>query len=340
MGTADFGATADYTTMIFNNNNPYVVYADASNGLKGMVEEYVSSAWVTVDGADFTPGAAGYISPAFYNNNLYVSYADGTEAGLVTVEEYTGGNWVTIGNPGFGGGSSNTSLAIDSSGKIYVAFVGVNYSYLMEYASPNWVTVGGGPFSTGTGSFPSVALDSGNNPYVAYGDGYYGGATLAEYVSSAWTYLGGYSGAGGAGGTHVANYTSLAVNGGNEYVAYMDTSNNDLPILEKWNGSSWAAVGTEGFGTTANAHYTSLAFSPTNGNPYVSFSDESNSTSEAMVMEYTGAGTTGWVTVGSGHFSAYSTSYNSLAFDASGNPYVAYVDGNTILNKVTVMEYH
>ncbi len=343
VGSAAFGVPSVYDHLIFNSGNPYVVYADTNNGSKGMVEEYSGTTWApTSYGMDFTPGAAGYICPAFYNNNLYVSYSDGTEAGLVTVEEYTGTAWVTIGSPGFGAGAGDTTLAIDGSGHIYVAFEGVNNSYLMEYTgagATGWVTVGGIAYSTGGGIFNSVAFDSSNNPYVAFGDSYYGGGTLVEYASSAWATLGGTSAAGGGASSHVSNYTSLVFNGSNSYVAYMDTNNNDLPNLREWNGAGWSNVGTEGFGTTAKAYYTSLAFSPTNGNPYVSFSDENNTISEAMVMEYTGAGTTGWVTVGSGHFSAYSTSYNSLAFDASGNPYVAYADGNSS-NKVTVMEYH
>ncbi len=323
--------------MIFNGGNPYVVYMDTGNGNKGMVEEYLGSAWTTVGSADFTAASAYAISPVFYNNNLYVSFADSTKNDLATVEEYTGGGWVTIGSAGFGVTCSYTSLAIDGSGNLYVGLTGINYSYLMEYTGTAWVTVGGGAFSTGTGSFVSVAIDASNNPYVAYGDGYYGGATVAEYVSGGWTYLGGYAGAGGSGGgTKVANYTSLVFNGGNPYVAYMDLSDNYLPNLVEWTGS-WAGVGSEGFGTTTKAYYTKLAFNPINGNPYVSFADE-NVTDEAMVMEYSASS---WVTVGSPHFSDGATSYNSLAFDAAGNPYVAYEDENIANgNRVTVMEYH
>jgi hypothetical protein len=340
VGTAGFGSEALYTSLHFNNNNPYVVYADESNGDKGMVEEYNGTTWSAVYGADFTPGAASYISAAFYNNNLYVAYADSTESNLVTVEEYTGSAWVTIGNPGFGGSAAYTSIALDSAGKPYVAFEGVNFSYLMEYNGTNWVTVGGGAFSTGGGIFPSVAIDSSNNPYVAFGDSYYGGASLFADISGAVTYLGGFSGAGGTGGTSVANYTSLVFNGGNPYVAYMNPANNDTDNVMEWNGSSWAAVGSAGF-TGHNAYYTTLAFSPANNNAYVSYSDETSSPNKATVMEHTGAGASGWVTVGSPDFSSAGTSYNSLAFDTSGNPYVAYSDGNiTSGGKVTVMEYH
>jgi hypothetical protein len=47
------------------------------------------------------------------------------------------------------------------------------------------------------------------------------------------------------------------------------------------------------------------------------------------------------IAVGSPHFSAAGTTYNSLAFDTSGDPYVAYSDGSFAGgSKVTVMEYH
>jgi hypothetical protein len=311
---------------------------DTDNNNKGMVEEYTGSAWTTVGAADFTPGGAYGISGAFYNNNLYVSYADSTEGNLVTVEEYTSGSWMTIGNPGFGSSASYTSMALDGNGTPYVAFLGStgNASYLMEYTGTNWITVGGGQFSTGgAGTFPSLAFDSSNNPYVAFGDVLHGGASVVEYVSGAWDYLGGFSGAGGS-TSHVANYTSLVFNGATPYVAYMDLGNSAADNVMEWNGASWIPVGSTGV-TPTNAYFSTLAVSPTNNNLYLSFSDESNPTSEAMVMEHTGSG---WVTVGGGHFSAYSTSYNSLAFDTSGDPYVAYADGNTGTNKVTVMEYH
>ncbi len=344
VGTAGFGAKAAYTKLLFNSDNPYVVYADTNNGNKGMVQEYTGGIWTTVGGADYTPGGASYPSAAFYNNNLYVAYTDSTEANLVTVEEYNGSSWATIGSPGFGGASGYNSLAIDPNGNIYVAFQGVNNSYLMEYNGSAWVTVGGGTFSKGTGSFVSVAFDSSNNPYVAFGDGYYGGSTVVEYASGAWTTLGGVYGSGGGSGgggpTHVANYVDLVFNGGNPYVAYMDLSINEEDSLVEWSGSSWSNVGSAGFTPNIDAFYTTLAFSPANSNPYVSYED-TTVTDQAMVMEHTGAGTSGWVTVGSPHFSAAGTTFNSLAFDTSGDPYVAYVDGYiTAGGKVTVMEYH
>jgi hypothetical protein len=119
----------------------------------------------------------------------------------------------------------------------------------------------------------------------------------------------------------------------------MDLSVNEADSLVEWSGTSWSNVGSAAF-TSNDAFYTTLAFSPTNSNAYVSYED-TTATDQAVVMEHTGAGTSGWVTVGSPHFSAGGTTYNSLAFDTSGDPYVAYVDGYiTAGTKVTVMEYH
>jgi DNA-binding beta-propeller fold protein YncE len=83
--------------------------------------------------------------------------------------------------------------------------------------------------------------------------------------------------------------------------------------------------------------YTSLAFSP-NGTPYVAYEDYSH-TDKATVMEYSGTGTSGWVTVGLPGFSANTATFESLAFSPNGTPYVAYRDaGNG--QKATVMEYN
>ena len=62
---------------------------------------------------------------------------------------------------------------------------------------------------------------------------------------------------------------------------------------------AWKNVGNAGFSGGA-AEYTSLAFSPSNGQPYLVFKDFANS-QKATVMRFDG---TNWVYVGSAGFSA------------------------------------
>ncbi len=98
---------------------------------------------------------------------------------------------------------------------------------------------------------------------------------------------------------------------------------------------TWRPVGLPRF-SAATTSYESLAINPSTGQPYVAFSDGSVG-GAVTVMKYDGKA---WVVVGPAGFSdqAYPTSYESLAFDSYGKPYVAFSDGK-YSGKTTVMEY-
>jgi hypothetical protein len=95
----------------------------------------------------------------------------------------------------------------------------------------------------------------------------------------------------------------------------------------------WQTVGSAGF-SAGSAYFTSLYMYE--GTPYVAYKDGANS-SKATVMKYTGAGETGWETVGSAGFSAGQAYYTSL-YVYEGTPYIAYEDGDNSY-KATVMKY-
>ena len=52
------------------------------------------------------------------------------------------------------------------------------------------------------------------------------------------------------------------------YVIFEDSNQNDAVVVKKYNGSEWEAVGNVGFSGTG---YNNIAFSPTNGEPYIAF---------------------------------------------------------------------
>ncbi len=79
----------------------------------------------------------------------------------------------------------------------------------------------------------------------------------------------------------VANYTSLAIDNGTPYVAYMDNANSKATVM-KYDGTSWVNVGNAGF-SQGGADSTSLVID--NSTPYVAYIDTANSY-KATVMEY------------------------------------------------------
>lgn len=63
-----------------------------------------------------------------------MAYKDYGTGGKATLMKYNGSNWVSVGLPGFSSASVNyTSLALDSNGSLYVAY--------MDNGSPYKATV-------------------------------------------------------------------------------------------------------------------------------------------------------------------------------------------------------
>ena len=230
------GTTIDNTAMLFSaspqiaidsSNNVYVTYtADAAPG--GHVHIFLSryngtdvriwdngiTNWTTTftngDPIDtgITTGAGsskiavdstGKVYVAFVKYNagsimhLYLSRYNGTNAEIWNNDAPAG--WTTTfanGDPIDTGTASNINgngydLAVDSTGKVYVAFAQYNgaqpYIYLSRYngtnveiwdnGTPGWITTfgAGDPIDTGLAEYaatPQVAIDSTNNVYVTY----------------------------------------------------------------------------------------------------------------------------------------------------------------------------
>ena len=339
VGNAGFSAGGvSFTSLALDGSGtPYVAYEDGGNSSKATVMKFDgnSNSWVLVGPAGFSAGVAYNTSLALDGNGTpYVAYEDNGNSGKATVMKFDGTNWVTVGNAGFSAGVADfVSLALDGSVP-YVAYQDYGNSgkaTVMKFDGTNWVTVGNAGFSTGTAQYISLALD-GSTPYVAYGDnGYLGKGTVMKFDGANWVTVGPASFS-----AVIVTFISLALDGnGTPYVAYRDGSSGKATVMKfDGNSNSWVLVGPAGF-SAGDTYNTSLALDG-NGTPYVAYRDDGNS-SKATVMKFDG-NSNSWVTVGNAGFSAYSTSFTSLALDGSGTPYVAYRDdGNS--KKATVMKF-
>ncbi len=166
------------------------------------------------------------------------------------------------------------------------------------------------------GTYPSLALDSADNPRISYSDGTNGDLKYAAWTGSAWD-IEIVDAAG-----NVGAYTSLALDSsGYPHISYRDETDDDLKHAA-WNGSAFEIQTVDAGGFVGRA--TSLALDSA-GNPRISYRDDSNPS-----LKYAAWNGSAWVieTVDTGGAGTSS----SLALDSGGNPRIGYyVSGDGIL---------
>ena len=339
VGTSGLRTKSSNITMAFNPSGiPYVAYQDTPNSKKVTVRKLNGKIWETVGSAGFSDGEAYYVDLAIDQSGTpYVTYTDYgvIGGGKATVMKFNGSSWVTVGVAGFsaGFGATETTIALDSSGMPYVAYVDPYNSQIatvMKFNGTTWEIVGTEAFSAGTAQCPSIVIDSSNTPYVAYRDYANGGkATVMKFNGSSWVAVG------AAAFSSVIGSISISLDpSGIPYVAFDDTDNNWKAKVMKFNGSSWETVGNAGF-SSGNANGPSIAFS--SGTPYVSYTVTETGGAEDYKMTVKKFNGTVWETVGAAGFTGYWASPSSLAI-YDGIPYVVFSEGDTAL-LTTVMKF-
>jgi len=116
----------------------------------------------------------------------------------------------------------------------------------------------------------------------------------------------------------------------------MDGGYSFKAVVKEFNGTSWVNVGIPGF-SSGEANWINLAFNPVNWQPYVVFSEYSSVyNGRATVMKFNGSA---WVLVGIEGFSPGETVFTTIAFNTSGEPYVAFGDA-AHMEKASVMKFN
>jgi len=341
VGNPHFSAgEAIYTSLAISpSGQPYVAYYDGGNSGKATVMKFDGTNWTNVGNAGFSAGVAHWISLVFnpIDGQPYVAFGDDAHSGKATVMKFDGTNWVNIGIAGFSAGQASwVSLAFSSSGQPYVAYTDYGNSIkatVMTFNGSNWVTVGNAGFTPADAECESLTFSPSGQLYVAFADGSttpYLKTTVMKFNGSAWVYVGN---PGFSDGTTWSESLAFSPSG-EPHVSYIDWSDSSKVSVMKYNGTNWVYVGMRGFSKSGGyIHSEGLAFNPSNGQPYVAYEDTSSSY-KASVMTFSG---TGWVYVGNAGFSAGFTQTVSLAFNSSGQPYVAFGDG--FMGQATAMKY-
>lgn len=303
------------------NNHIYVAYQDNGAANKTTVHKYDGSSWTQVGSAGFS-SAGDWQSFAMGADNL--PYIAVSEYGIgASVYKYDGSSWSVVGSAGFSSGTvSNTSLAIDGNGDLYVAYRDVSIggkATVMKYSGSSWSVVGTAGLSTGNSAGHTIVIGNNDTPYVVFRDDGQGQkATVLKYNGTSWVAVGS---AAFTANPAVSTTMTMDANG-TPYIAYKDGWPQGPVTVMKYNGSSWVNVGSAGMSAGYADHIT-LGFD-SQGTLFVSYRDDANNLSISTQKFVSGS----WTPVGTQGITSNTADQGSFVIAGNDNMYVAFRDFN------------
>jgi hypothetical protein len=245
------------------------------------------------------------------------------------------------------------SLRVNSGGNPIVAWQdsasGRYEVYLRAWNGSAWAELASSASGTGLSAssqvarYPSLALESGGNPVVAWSDSGTGNPEiyLKRWTGTSWAEVGGSATVGGVSnkgaGVASSQQCSLALDGSNSPAIAWQAAVGPLGTFtlyfKRWNGSSWGELGGSATGSGVASPIVAAAPSlavNTSGNPVIAWQDAGGGGiflklwNGSAWVELGGSATGGGI---SGALATASTV--SLALDVSGNPTVAWQDGSS-----------
>ncbi len=324
-------STAHTTSLAVDTNGiVYAAYTDASQSNKTTVQQYDGNSWSIVGTAGFSSAGQSQSLAVGPDNMLYMAVE---EFGIgATVYKYNGSSWITVGSAGFSPGAVNhTSLAIDGSGVLYVAFkdnANGGKTSVMKYNGTSWVHVGATGISTGNAVSQQIVIDNNDVPHVVYADNNTARKLqVYKFDGTSWVSVGGPNISSGP-----AVSPTIAFDANNTlFAAYKDGYPQGPATVLKYNGSSWVTVGNSGF-SQGYMDYITLAFDSQN-KLIASYRDDANNLSITTQRYDNGV----WTPIGAQGITTNTANQGSFVIDSDDNMYVAFRDFNSG-SRLTVMK--
>ena len=308
------GVNGNVFAMARSGSNVYVAgtLTIAGNVFANRIARWNGSAWSAL-GTGMND--AVYALTVDSSGNLYAGGRFTTAGGVPAnrVAKWNGSTWSALGS---GADNNVHALAVGSGGIIYMggefgSAGGVGVSRTAKWNGSTWSALGPGL----DGTVNTMIVDAAGNLYAGGNFSITSSGVplgkIAKWNGTAWSALGtGMSGSTNGFAVHVA---CLAVDGsGNLYAGGRFTMAGGVNVnhIAKWNGSSWAALGTG-----AEADVRSMAFG-NSGILYVRglFASVSGVPANGMAKWSGGI----WSAVGTG----IENGGDEMALDATGYPYI------------------
>ncbi|MDF2193421.1 hypothetical protein [Paraflavitalea sp. CAU 1676] len=270
VGKPDFSGA--YATMIdiatAADGTPYVAYKCRKKGTTGdlaYVEKYNGKEWETVGGGPVSVGSINYITLAFDNNNkLYCAFAD-YKRGRLAVSQLDNNAWVELASPQDQATCDEITLLFTKANKPVICFADSKNGKKVTVKTFNgtqWDLTGAAPASDKEGRYIHMALDSKDQPVVAYQYTWDGKILVKKFDGKAWVNVGDPVFASGN------DNVSLALDAQDSpYVSYHVTSSHTIKV-SKFDGAKWAEITAGGTGS----YYTGLVMKK--GNLYLTFQED------------------------------------------------------------------
>ncbi len=215
------------------NDEPYVAYVDGGSFDRGYVKRWDGSSFYYVPHGmnsymDSDEGISLLdMEMHDYTGAPYIAYKD--SSGDLVVKYHDGTGWVPVGGTdpvaiGVGDYISLVVYGTKSKTHVYVLWQDNSGNLWIDYYTGSWSVISG----LGSGSHPSIALDSLGGVYVAYWDSANSELVPKYYTGIEWQDLAGASLSSGT-----ATEIDLVAKGGYLHLIYQDSADNGI-YVEKY----------------------------------------------------------------------------------------------------------
>ncbi|WP_276357007.1 fibronectin type III domain-containing protein [Cohnella caldifontis] len=322
-GAVDDSVSANSVTIATYGNTPYIAFND-NDSSQIRIKEWASGSWQMAgnNGNDFGPGSnlKLAISPS---GRAYLSFLNsiGQHPAVLWMNEQQ--DWGFLGEAEL---SANTAIASDiavsADDQVYVAYEdsgGSSYTYkAMLRVFENGVWSDPEAVTDSRGMAPSVTLDAGGKPTVAYTDYALGELPRIKSRISAGNWTAVPSGS----LMERGNYAVIRAAGdGSLFLAYLnaDTVNTGVTGVKRYDGTNWWSYDFNSDGGEGPA----MAIDPLDQKPVLAYVGRPDEGNKIHVLKWDGFI---WNELGQASELPANASSLSLAIGADGTPYVAYLD--------------